>query len=118
MRADTRIRFRRISRAKRWPAAFARLDEVLGPDLDAPASADDPGMIERGTDAAGNEAVNVIQGAAEDVVPFRRWVRKLTGAERYSKKVAASIVAGTVQRSFLKGIAVARGCGSPWTSAP
>jgi hypothetical protein len=94
------------------------LDEVLGPDLDAPASADDPGMIERGTDAAENEAVNVIQGAAEDVVPFRRWVRKLTGAERYSKKVAASIVAGTVQRSFLKGIAVARGCGSPGTSAP
>ncbi len=92
-------------------ASVRALDEVLGPDLDVPESADDPGMIERGSDAAGNEAVNMLQGAAEDVVPFRRWVRKLTGAERYSNKVEASIIAGTVQRSFVKGIAVGRGCG-------
>ncbi len=92
-------------------ASVRALDEVLGPDLDAPESEDDPGMIERGTDTAANEAVNLLQGTAEDVVPFRRWVRKLTGAERYSKKVEASIVAGTVRRSFIKGIAVGRGCG-------
>lgn len=99
-------------------ASVRALDEVLGPDLDAPESADDPGMIERGTDSAGNEAVNMLQGAAEDVVPFRRWVRKLTGAERYSEKVEASIVAGTVRRSFLKGIALGRGCGMTDSARP
>jgi hypothetical protein len=44
------------------------------------------------------------------VVPYRGWVRKLTGAERYSKEVAAAIAAGTVRRAFLKGVVVTRGC--------
>ena len=91
-------------------AEVRSLDEVLGPDLDAPASASDPGLIERGSTAAGDAAVGALKGAAEAVVPFRRWVRQLTGAERYSKKVAAAIAAGTVRRAFLKGLIVARGC--------
>jgi len=89
---------------------IAALDAVLGPDLDAPRSKDDPSLLERGTTAAGNEAVNMFKGAAEDVVPFRRWVRQLTGAERYSDKVAAAIIAGTERRSFLKGLRVAQSC--------
>jgi len=86
------------------------LDEVLGPDLDAPASASNPGLIERGSTAVGNAAVGAVRGAAEVVVPYRGWVRKLTGAERYSKEVAAAIAAGTVRRAFLKGVVVTRGC--------
>jgi hypothetical protein len=89
------------------------LDEVLGPDIDVPSSNANPSLLERGTTAAGNEAVGAMKGAAEDVVPFRHWVRQLSGAERYSKKVAAAIIAGTVRRSFLKGIGVAHGCTWP-----
>ena len=55
-------------------------------------------------------AERALQGAAESVVPFRSWVRKLTGAEKHSKHVAAAIAAGTVRRAFLKGLRVARGC--------
>jgi hypothetical protein len=40
-----------------------------------------------------------VQKAAEGVVPFRGWVRKLAGAERYSRQVAAAIAAGTVRRA-------------------
>lgn len=86
------------------------LDEVLGPDLDAPASEANPGLIERGGAAAGNAAIGALRGAAEGLVPYRGWVRKLSGAERYSKDVAAAIAAGTVRRAFLKGVGVARGC--------
>lgn len=86
------------------------LDEVLGPDLDAPASATNPGLIERGGAAMGDAAAGALRGAAEGVVPFRGWVRKLTGAERYSREVAAAIAAGTVRRAYLKGLAQARGC--------
>jgi hypothetical protein len=93
-------------------ADIRALDEVLGPDLDAPPSDDDPGLLERGTTAVGGEAMGMLKGTAEDVVPFRHWVRKLSGAERYSKKVQAAIVAGTVRRSFLKGIRFAHGCGA------
>jgi hypothetical protein len=93
-------------------AGVLALNEVLGPDIDAPPGSA-PSLLERGTSAAGNEAYSAIKGTAEDIVPFRHWVRQLSGAERYSKKVAASIIAGTVRRSFLRGIAAAQGCRLP-----
>jgi hypothetical protein len=89
------------------------LDSVLGPDLDTPANAQNPGLIERGGREASNAAVGAIRGAAEGVVPFRGWVRKLSGAERYSREVAAAIAAGTVRRAFLKGVGQNMGCQSP-----
>jgi hypothetical protein len=87
-------------------AEVRALDEVLGPDLDVQATTSNPGLIERGEGAA----AGALQRSAEGVVPFRGWVRKLTGAERYSARVAASIAAGTVRRAFLKGLAGGRGC--------
>ena len=61
----------------------------------------------------GGAAVGALRGAAEGVVPFRGWVRKLSGAERYSKDVAAAIAAGTIRRAFLKGLGQAAGCTAP-----
>ena len=89
-------------------AEVRALDEVLGPDLDAPATPSNPGLIERG----GGAAVGALKGAAEGVVPFRGWVRKLSGAERYARDVAAAIAAGTVRRAFQKGVGVTRACGA------
>ena len=86
------------------------LDAALGADLDTPPTATNPGLIERGGVAVGNAAVGAVRSAAEGVVPFRGWVRKLSGAERYSKDVAAAIAAGTVRRAFLKGVGQANGC--------
>jgi hypothetical protein len=83
---------------------------VLGPDLDAPVSEANKGLVERGIEGAGGAAAGALQRTAEGVVPFRGWVRKLTGAERYSKRVAAAIAAGTVRRGFLKGLAAAQKC--------
>lgn len=94
-------------------AAVKALDAVLGADLDTPPTASNPGLIERGTGAAGHAAIGALRGAAEGVVPFRSWVRKLTGAERYSREVAAAIAAGTVRRAYLKGLGAARGCPVP-----
>jgi hypothetical protein len=86
------------------------LDEVLGADLDAPATVNNPGLIERGTNAAGTAAVGALRSTTEGVVPYRNWVRKLSGAERYSNKVAAAISAGVVRRAFLKGLRVSMEC--------
>ncbi|MBI3368462.1 MAG: hypothetical protein HY021_08485 [Burkholderiales bacterium] len=90
-------------------AEVLALDSVLGPDLDVPPQANNPGLIERGGDAA----TGALRGAAEGLVPFRGWVRKLSGAERYSREVAAAIAAGTVRRSFLKGLGQALDCKAP-----
>lgn len=47
------------------------------------------------------------------MIPFRGWVRKLTGAERYSRKVSAAIAAGAIRRAYLKGLGQAAGCAAP-----
>jgi hypothetical protein len=86
------------------------LDALLGPDLDAPVSESNPRLIERATRTVDEAAVGALQHTAEGVVPFRGWVRQLSGAERYSKKVAAAIAAGAVRRGFLRGLSAARGC--------
>lgn len=86
------------------------LDSALGPDIDTPATESNPGLIERGTNAAKNSAFSTLQNSSESIVPFRGWIRKLSGAEKYSKKVAASIAAGTLRRAFLKGLKVSKEC--------
>jgi hypothetical protein len=87
-------------------ASIQALDEVLGPDLDAPPGKGNTGLLERGEDAA----TNALQRTAEGVMPFRGWVRKLTGAERYARQVSAAITAGGVRRGFLRGVATAKSC--------
>ncbi len=86
--------------------AILALDDALGPDLDTPETKENRSLIERGGTAVGG----AVQNAAEGVIPFRSWVRKLSGAERKSRQVKAAITAGTVRRGFLKGVAKARSC--------
>lgn len=92
------------------------LDGVLGADLDTPTTKDNPGLIERGSDAAGDAAIGALARTADGLIPFRGWVRKLSGAERHSRKVEAAIAAGTVRRAFLKGVATTKDCS--WRVAP
>ncbi len=94
-------------------AQVRALDEVLGADLDTPPTPSNPSLVERGGKEVGSAATGALKSAAEGIVPFRGWVRKLSGAERYSKEVAAAITAGTVRRAYLKGLGEARGCTAP-----
>lgn len=94
-------------------AEIQTLDAALGADLDRPPTASNPSLVERGSGAVGNAAVGAVRGAAEGIVPFRGWVRKLSGAERYSREVAAAIAAGTIRRAYLKGLGQAAGCQAP-----
>jgi hypothetical protein len=86
------------------------LDELLGPDLDALREKRESDMVDRGSEMAGDAAMDAFKGVAEDVIPFRGWVRKLSGAERHSKRVTAALVAGSVRRAYLKGMRAAQGC--------
>jgi hypothetical protein len=91
-------------------ADIRALDEVLGADLDTPPTDANPGLVDRAGALVVDQATSSLRRTAEGVIPFRSWVRKLTGAERYSRQVSAAIAAGTVRRAFLKGVAVAQGC--------
>ena len=95
-------------------AEVTQLDEVLGPDLDAPAPAVETGTGARAVSVVGDAAMGAVQRTVEGAIPFRGWVRKLSGAERHSREVAAAIAAGSVRRGYLKGVAYARACnGAP-----
>lgn len=91
---------------------LAALDEVLGPDLDAPA-AGKGSLLSQGGDAM----VGALRNTAEGVIPMRGWVRKLSGAERRAEAVEAAIRAGEARRSFLRGYAAAQACPAPAASA-
>ncbi len=56
------------------------LDAALGADLDSPATANNPSLIERGASAAGDAALGSVRGAVEGAIPFRGWIRRLSGA--------------------------------------
>ncbi len=94
-------------------AEINALNEALGPDLDVPHSPQNPSALERGVGAVGNAATGAVKGAVEGAIPFRGWLRKLSGAERQSAKVAAAIAAGAVRRGFLKGQGQVLGCKPP-----
>jgi hypothetical protein len=87
-----------------------QLNAVLGADLDQPANDANPTLLERGVDAAKVSAIKAVGRTTESVVPFRSWVRKLSGAEKHDREVQASITAGAVRRAFLKGAWLARDC--------
>lgn len=89
------------------------LDDVLGPDLDARPATEQAGMVERCAGFVGEAAVDAARGAAAGILPFRSWIRKLSGAERHSREVAAAIAAGIVRRAYLKGLGQAGACQPP-----
>jgi hypothetical protein len=86
------------------------LNDALGEDLDV-TSKDEPGMMAKGK----TTALTLASGAASDVIPFRGWIRKLSGAERHDHYVQAAITAGAVRRAYLKGLGEAKGCDPPAT---
>jgi len=86
------------------------LDAVLGADLDTPPTHSNPSLLERGGAIVTEAAAGAVKSAVQVAVPYRNWIRKLSGAEKYSKEVAAAIAAGGVRRAFLKGFRQARGC--------
>lgn len=91
--------------------AVMQLDTALGADLDQPPSKDDIDLIDKGRGYVMGAAV----GAAQDLIPMRSWVRRLTGAAQHDRLVAASITAGGVRRGYLKGLGESRGCNPPST---
>ena len=93
------------------------LNRALGADLDTTPSADQPSLLERGSDLASNAVISAVRDSTTGVLPFRRWVRRLTGAEKHARAVIAAISAGAVRRAYLKGLGQAQGGPHPASPA-
>lgn len=91
------------------------LDAALGEDLDSMPATEDEDLMDRGRKAAGEAALGAVASAAQDMIPMRGWVRKLSGAERHDRLVQSAIASGAVRRAYLKGLGESRGCNPPAT---
>lgn len=91
------------------------LDTALGEDIDRNPPSENEDLMDRGRRAAGGAALGAVASAAQDMIPMRGWVRKLTGAERHDRLVQSAVASGAVRRAYLKGLGEARGCDPPAT---
>jgi hypothetical protein len=87
---------------------IGQLDAALGVETYQPA--EQRRLMQRGADAAVGGAVGVARDAAGDVIPFRGWVRRASGAAKAEKEVAQAIEMGQTRRAFLRGYGAAIGC--------
>lgn len=86
------------------------LDVVLGADLDTIRVDAKGNVLDKGGEELGNAAVGALKSFTSGIVPFRSWIRRLSGADRHEREVGAAGVAGIVRRAYLKGIAQASNC--------
>lgn len=92
-------------------AEVGKLDDALGPDMDEP-----PPPRTRGQsvgEEVGEATLSGVRSVTTDFIPMRGWVRRLTGAQRYSLLVQRSIRAGAMRRSYLKGVGMRENCNPP-----
>lgn len=104
---------RNLSQCTTIGAEVARLDEALGPDRDEPARPDNPTLNERAQDALAEAALDAIRDATTDFIPYRSWIRALTGAQARSKSVQDAVEAGRLRRAYLKGLGMRANCAPP-----
>jgi hypothetical protein len=93
----------------------APLDLALGEDVDRRPPEDNEDLMDRGKRMAGSAAFGAMASAAQDLIPMRGWVRKLSGAEKHDKLVQHAVASGAIRRAYLKGLGEARGCNPPAT---
>ena len=102
-----------LARCEAVAREIGRLDEALGPDLDEAPPPDDRSKLKKAGAAVRDAGIAEVRNQATDVLPFRGWVRKLTGAARHDKKVQAAIRAGEIRRGYLKGYGMNKNCAPP-----
>jgi hypothetical protein len=90
-----------------------RLNDALGPDLDQPVSTEHPSLLVRGEGSAKDYGLDAMRAGVQSYIPFDRYIRLLSGADRHDHQVLAAIQAGAVRRAYLKGLGEVRGCLPP-----
>ncbi len=85
---------------------IAQLDDVLGPDIN---QLQEESLVEKREEGVSRIAGSLIGG----LIPFRGVVRELSGSNAAKRRFLTAIAAGNARRSFLKGVAVTKGCLAP-----
>lgn len=108
---------RNLNQCSTVGAEVARLNEALGPDRDEPTAPDGATLNERMQDEIAEAALKAIRDATTDFIPYRSWIRALTGAQARSKAVQDAVEAGRLRRAYLKGLGMKLNCAPPASPA-
>lgn len=94
-------------------AEVGLLDAALGPDGDEAAPPDTRSDMRKTANSAHSAAVTVVREGVKSAVPFRGWIRQISGAAREEREVREAINAGSARRGYLKGVGMRLNCAPP-----
>ena len=95
---------------------LGQLDAVLGPESLEPGPARN--IWDRSGDFAEQQTMDAAQDAAEDSIPFRSWVRRISGASAAESDALRAFANGQQRRTFLRGYGSSLGCPSVVPAPP
>jgi hypothetical protein len=87
---------------------ISQLDAILGPESFQPGP--DRNIWDRGGDFVEDQALDAVRGTAQDLIPFRSWVRRLSGASAAERDALRAFANGQQRRTFLRGYGASLGC--------
>lgn len=89
---------------------IAQLDAVLGPESYQPGPSRN--IWDRSGDFVEEQTIEAAESTAEDLIPFRSWVRRISGASRAEREALRAFANGQQRRTFLRGYGASLGCAS------
>jgi hypothetical protein len=89
---------------------ISQLDGVLGPESYQPGP--NRNIWDRSGDFVEDQAIQAAENTAEDLIPFRSWVRRISGANRAERDALRAVANGQQRRTFLRGYGASLGCPS------
>jgi hypothetical protein len=84
------------------------LDAVLGPE--SYQAGPNRNIWDRGGDFMEEQTIAAAQNTAQDLIPFRSWVRRLSGASEADREALRAVANGQQRRTFLRGYGASMGC--------
>lgn len=88
----------------------AALNRVLPPDWDAAPKGEESSLTDKAADTASDSLLDAVADEARGLIPYRGWVRRLSGAISYDKKLKAAYEKGAHRRTYLKALGSMKGC--------
>ena len=87
---------------------IGELDAILGPESFQPGP--DRNIWDRSGDLAEQGTVAAAQSAVNGLIPFRSWVRLISGASAAEREALRAFANGQQRRTFLRGYGASLGC--------
>lgn len=87
---------------------LAALDGVLGPE--SYQAGPDRNIWDRSGDFVEDQVIDAAEDTASDLIPFRSWVRRLSGANRAEREALRAVANGQQRRTFVRGYGASLGC--------